>query len=208
MKRHGVNFAWVRKNWKKGDLMFRTILFAMSLTLGAYGAGTLWAEAQTSGTAEMTQAEIEAAFAAQRTRGLVIAPAGQPEVEAEAPTTQVAYDGIPPEEQVNIHIAFDFDSAALREDQKPKLVALCNAMKSAEEVQLFRVLGHTDSVGSAAYNERLSLLRAEEVKRHLVDDCGISEQRLEAVGVGMRHPYDPDDPRADVNRRVEFQVAG
>ena len=74
------------------------------------------------------------------------------------------------------------------------------------DVEMFRIVGHTDAAGSASYNERLSLLRAEEVKRHLVSDCGIAETRLQAVGVGEQFPLDKDDPRADVNRRVEFQA--
>lgn len=78
-------------------------------------------------------------------------------------------------------------------------------MKAAD-VDVFRIVGHTDSSGSDAYNERLSLLRAEEVKRYLVGDCGIADTRMEAVGVGSRFPYDAENPKGDVNRRVEFQA--
>ena len=52
------------------------------------------------------------------------------------------------------------------------------------------------------------LLRAQEVKRHLVSDCGIAETRLKAVGLGESAPYNENDPRADENRRVEFQALG
>ena len=74
------------------------------------------------------------------------------------------------------------------------------------DIQLFRIVGHTDSSGSESYNDKLSKLRAEEVKRHMVDDCGIEPTRLEAIGVGERHPFDKSNPRADENRRVEFQA--
>ena len=104
-------------------------------------------------------------------------------------------------------MSFDFDSAALRDDQKPKLQDLCVALKSAD-VQMIRILGHTDSSGSASYNERLSKLRAEEVKRFLTADCGFPAFRMEAQGVGERFPFDPENPAADVNRRVEFQALG
>jgi outer membrane protein OmpA-like peptidoglycan-associated protein len=73
-------------------------------------------------------------------------------------------------------------------------------------VNVFRIVGHTDAVGSASYNDRLSQLRAEEVKRYMVGDCGIPADRLEAVGVGPRHPLNPDNPRGEENRRVEFQA--
>ncbi|MFD2853849.1 OmpA family protein [Seohaeicola zhoushanensis] len=106
-----------------------------------------------------------------------------------------------------MQISFDFDSASLRADQKPKLAALCQAMKSVDAA-LYQIIGHTDSSGSAAYNQRLSLLRAQEVKRHMVSECGIPENRLEAVGLGESAPFDQADPKADVNRRVEFQALG
>jgi outer membrane protein OmpA-like peptidoglycan-associated protein len=186
--------------------MTRSLLFTLMLTLTFGIAFPHFAAAQTEG---MTQEEMIAAFKKQKTRGLVIAPATPveplPGVTEVAPVAEVAYDLVPKDEQVNINISFDFDSAALREDQKPKLVALCGAMTTAD-VQMFRILGHTDSSGAADYNERLSKLRAEEVKRYLVSDCGIPADRMEAVGVGKRFPFDPADPRADVNRRVEFQA--
>lgn len=155
-------------------------------------------------TEGMTEAEISAAFAKQKTRGLSIVPSTEP-AAATANTDQVVIAELPADEQVNINISFDFDSSALRPDQKPLLVALCNVMKSTD-VQLFRIVGHTDSSGSASYNESLSKLRAEEVKRHLETDCGIPAAKMEAVGVGARYPFDPANPRADVNRRVEFQA--
>lgn len=160
-------------------------------------------------SADLTQEEIVERFRAQKTRGLSIAPVAQPDqpgatTTAAATATQMI---VPAEEQVNINISFDFDSAALRADQKPKLTAMCGAMK-AVDTESFRILGHTDSSGSAEYNQRLSKLRAEEVKRFLIADCGIDPDRLIAVGVGMDMPLLPDDPRADENRRVEFQVMG
>lgn len=145
-------------------------------------------------------------FKKQKTRGLTIATPGTAaaiddttaEVVASAPV-------VPKEEQVNVNVSFDFDSAALRADQKPKLVALCAALKAAD-VQKIRILGHTDASGSAEYNERLSKLRAEEVKRYLTTDCGYPADRMEAQGVGERFPFDETNPRADANRRVEFQA--
>jgi OOP family OmpA-OmpF porin len=106
---------------------------------------------------------------------------------------------------VNIRIEFAFDSAALDEAQKPKLSKLCNVMKTAD-IQLFRIIGHTDASGSDDYNERLSRLRAEEVQRFFVNDCGIEASRLEAVGLGERFLLENVDPNSDQNRRVEFQA--
>ncbi|MDT8857530.1 OmpA family protein [Paracoccaceae bacterium Fryx2] len=185
--------------------MIRSIFLAVFITLGFAMLPAFPVKAQADG---MTEAEIAEAFAKQKTRGLTIAPTspvGTAPTDPTATATQVFYAEIPEEEQVNIAIGFDFDSAALREDQKPKLVALCNVMKAAD-IPVFRIVGHTDSSGSAQYNEKLSLLRAEEVKRHLATDCGIADDRMQAVGVGAQFPFDAANPRGDVNRRVEFQA--
>ncbi len=106
---------------------------------------------------------------------------------------------------VNVRIEFAFDSAALDDAQKPKLQTLCNVMRAAD-IQLFRIIGHTDASGTDDYNERLSRLRAEEVQRFFINDCGIAANRLEAVGLGERFLLEDYGPDSDQNRRVEFQA--
>jgi len=189
----------------------RTVsILALALTLSTSFLDR--AIAQDAG-AEMTAEEITRAFEKQKTRGLVLVPSGSAETPAAnssrttVTATETAYNEVDRSDQVNIKIRFDFDSASLREDQKPQLATLCQVMKSVD-VQLFQIVGHTDSSGSASYNENLSLLRAKEVKRHLVSECGIEETRLEAIGMGESVPYDANDPRSDDNRRVEFQALG
>ncbi len=114
--------------------------------------------------------------------------------------------GILPEElQVNVRITFDYDSASIKSDQVPVIEQMCRVIK-ASDIKLFRIMGHTDSAGSDEYNEKLSLLRAQEVKRRLVSDCGIDETRLQAMGLGERFLFDKADPKAADNRRVEFQA--
>ena len=183
----------------------------LSIALGACLLGTpLFVNCASA--EEQSVEEMTANFKKQKTRGLKIATPGadttanaNTETAVVAPTAEEIGAAVPKEEQVRVNVVFDYDSAALREDQKPKLAGLCAALKAAD-VQKIRILGHTDSAGSAAYNERLSKLRAEEVKRHLAGDCGFPEERMDAQGLGERFPFDADDPRADVNRRVEFQA--
>ena len=199
----------------------------LALTLSAFAP--LPAAAQDASA--LSAQELEALFKKQKTRGLVLvpqagaaaptaaAPTAQPSagatVTATAPTATPAapaaetptYVALEKNEQVNLQISFDFDSAALRADQKPKLTTLCSVMRNID-VSVFQIVGHTDSSGSASYNEKLSLLRAEEVKRHLVSDCGVSPDRLQAIGVGESSPFNEANPRADENRRVEFQALG
>ena len=155
----------------------------------------------------VTVEDMAERFKKQKTRGLTIA--SPPTTPIDSATAAVISKDvatiIPENEQVNLNVSFDFDSAALRANEKPKLIQLCNALKMAD-VQKIRILGHTDASGSASYNERLSKLRAEEVKRFLTFNCGYPAERMEALGVGERFPFDQSDPRADVNRRVEFQA--
>lgn len=189
--------------------MMKQVLLSVAVA-GAVALSGGIAAAQGTDASTMTADEMEDLFKKQKTRGLVLAPTGAADntgtetAVTETPTAET-YVELAPEEQVQIQISFDFDSSALRDDQKPKLATLCQVMKSTD-IGVFRIVGHTDTSGSASYNERLSLLRAQEVKRHLVSDCGIADTRLEAVGVGEAFPLDKADPRGDVNRRVEFQA--
>lgn len=190
--------------------MLKRLIFGLGLCVVTGFSLPVSAIAQTSDASEMSAQELENLFKKQKTRGLVLAPTNQEAAAATgtdtAPETKnTTYVELAPDEQVNIQISFDFDSASLRDDQKPKLSTLCKVMKSAD-IGGFRIVGHTDASGSASYNERLSLLRAQEVKRYLSSDCGIEAERLEAVGVGEEFPIDKADPRGDANRRVEFQA--
>lgn len=117
----------------------------------------------------------------------------------------VVFGDLAPELQVNVNIKFGFDSAALTPDQKPLLTQLCSVMRKSD-IQIFRIIGHTDASGTDAYNQKLSQLRAEEVRRYMVDTCAIAPARLEAMGVGEQFLADKADPKAAANRRVEFQA--
>lgn len=194
--------------------MVRLNILSVFVLTAAFGfAVPVGVSAQT--TTDMTAEEITNAFKKQKTRGLVIVPSTQQTENSSSDTASVAapaeaattYTAVEKADQVNVQVSFDFDSASLREDQKPKLASLCQAMQSVDNT-VFQIIGHTDSSGKASYNERLSLLRAQEVKHFLVSSCGIEDFRLEAIGMGETVPFDENDPRADINRRVEFQALG
>ena len=72
-----------------------------------------------------------------------------------------------------------------------------------------KITGYTDSVGSSAYNKKLSLKRAEAVRDYLVS-LGVDANKLEVAGEGMANPV-ADNKTAGgraKNRRVEVEVAG
>jgi len=160
---------------------------------------------------ELTAEEIRERLLSQSTRGLVIAPtvevtpAAKTVTKVPAPPPPSTVVELPEEMRVDIRVNFDFDSAALRPGETTKIDTMCEVMQSLD-IGGYRIVGHTDASGSASYNETLSRLRAEEVKRYLVSNCAITADRLDAVGAGESLLFDKDNPDGDLNRRVEFQV--
>ncbi|GMG81966.1 hypothetical protein LNKW23_11790 [Paralimibaculum aggregatum] len=133
--------------------------------------------------------------------------AAQPQRAIALPPEAREYVRMPEGSEINIRIQFGYDSAVLAPSEFGKLEALCNAIQQSGIGQ-FRIYGHTDASGSDAYNLRLSQRRAESVRAHMVNYCGISGARLQAVGLGETFPLGNSSPRAPENRRVEFQALG
>ena len=80
------------------------------------------------------------------------------------------------------------------------------ALVANPDVQV-EISGHTDNVGSDAYNQELSLRRAQSVKNWLVQR-GVAGNRMKTVGKGENEPVASNDTaegRAE-NRRIEFYV--
>lgn len=152
---------------------------------------------QESATAE-APAETGATLAGE---AQVSSPAGTV-ISNDVPLQAVS---MPKDTQINMQIRFDFDSAALKPSEQAKLGPMCEAIRTSD-VKTLRIVGHTDSSGPEDYNQSLSQLRAEEVARYLVDACGIDPSRLQTMGLGERSPLNSNNPRADENRRVEFQA--
>lgn len=101
---------------------------------------------------------------------------------------------------------FDFGKADLKADGISKLDGLIARLKGVA-LDVVIAVGHTDSVGSEAYNNRLSLARAESVKTYLVSK-GVDVKRVRAVGKGKSQPIADNatpDGRAK-NRRVDVEV--
>lgn len=105
---------------------------------------------------------------------------------------------------LDLTIHFDLDSAVIREESKKPLQNLATALKDGRLGSFkFQVEGHTDSRGTAAYNEALSARRAEAVKTFLNTE-GVAPDRLVSVGKGFREPLDTVDTKSAINRRVRI----
>jgi outer membrane protein OmpA-like peptidoglycan-associated protein len=104
--------------------------------------------------------------------------------------------------QIDLTVEFDFDSARLRSESLPLLERLSTAMRSEALNGLrFRIEGHTDAVGTADYNMKLSNRRALTIEEFLGSQ-GVDRKRLESVGKGASELLVPADPLSATNRRV------
>jgi outer membrane protein OmpA-like peptidoglycan-associated protein len=105
---------------------------------------------------------------------------------------------------VDLSIQFEFDSAKLLPESRPLLDNLAKAINSDKlRGFTFVVEGHTDIVGSAEYNQKLSDQRALSVLAYLASK-GVSKERLKALGKGSTELLMPDKPDAAENRRVRI----
>lgn len=129
--------------------------------------------------------------------------------------TPVDSNGCPEEKEEPVvlkGVKFEFDSATLTPAAEDRLDNVVNALQAAGDIEV-RIEGHTDSIGSADYNEDLSQRRADSVKAYLVDN-GISGNRMVTRGFGESQPVAPntkpdgsDNPEGRAkNRRVELHV--
>jgi len=103
---------------------------------------------------------------------------------------------------------FDFDKAVLKPEGKAKLDDLVSKTGGIN-LEVIIAVGHTDSVGTDAYNQKLSVKRSEAVKSYLVSK-GVEKNRVYTEGKGEKQPV-ADNKTAEgraKNRRVEIEVVG
>lgn len=107
------------------------------------------------------------------------------------------------------NIYFDFDKATFTTESFNELNKLERMLYENPNISV-EISGHTDNVGAADYNKRLSQLRANAVVNYLKNK-GIDGRRMKAVGYGEEKPMATNDDEKDgreLNRRVEFRVTG
>jgi OmpA-OmpF porin, OOP family len=129
---------------------------------------------------------------------------------AAAPSASPAAAPVPTSEKVTFaaDAFFDFDKAVLKADGKAKLDDLASKLGSLN-LEVIIAVGHTDSIGSDAYNQKLSIRRAEAVKSYLVGK-GVDAKRVYTEGKGEKQPVATNKTAAGraQNRRVEIEVVG
>ncbi len=108
--------------------------------------------------------------------------------------------------QMSGKLLFDFDSVELNADSHDSVLRMGRALAEVG-IDTLRVEGHTDEQGARAYNERLSLRRAQAVARVLAD-AGLPAARIDTVGLGASRPVVQGTSVASrrENRRVAIIV--
>ena len=149
---------------------------------------------------------LEAPKAAAPAPAAAAAPAPAPAAKAPAPAPAPAVAA-----QKVTYAAdafFDFDKSVLKPEGRAKLDDLVSKIQGIN-LEVIIAVGHTDSVGSDAYNQKLSVRRAEAVKAYLISK-GIERNRVYTEGKGEKQPV-ADNRTAEgraKNRRVEVEVVG
>jgi OOP family OmpA-OmpF porin len=139
------------------------------------------------------------------------APAPRAAAPAPAPAPAPAAAAPRPAAQKVTYAAdtfFDFDKYVIKPEGKAKLDDLVAKTKGIA-LEVIIAVGHTDNIGSAAYNQALSERRANAVKEYLVSK-GIEKNRVYTEGKGMKNPIASNstaEGRAK-NRRTEIEVVG
>jgi outer membrane protein OmpA-like peptidoglycan-associated protein len=153
---------------------------------------------------------------------MAASPAPAPVVaQAPAPTPPAPSPAPAPAPQVqkitlDSKVLFDFDKASLKPDGKAAIdTQVLGKLSGIQKLEVVLVTGHTDRIGSDAYNQKLSERRADAVRDYLVSK-GVDKAKVETIGMGEKQPVVQCDQKAmkalieclQPNRRVEVQAKG
>ena len=135
--------------------------------------------------------------------------AAEPAPAAEAPAPAPAAKPVSETTTLSAAALFDFDKDTIKADARPQLDAIADRVRGLESVESVSIVGHTDSVGSDAYNEDLSMRRANAVKNYLLDK-GVDASVMNTSGMGESQPVADNGSREGraQNRRVEITLKG
>ena len=135
-------------------------------------------------------------------------PPPPPPPPAPAPAPKPAPKPVAEKVTLAADVLFDFDKSVLKPEGKAKLDDLAGKVQ-AINLEVVIAIGHTDSIGSDAYNQKLSVRRAESVKAYLVSK-GVEPNRIYTEGKGEKQPVASNKTKEgrQKNRRVEIEVIG
>jgi outer membrane protein OmpA-like peptidoglycan-associated protein len=159
-----------------------------------------------SGAPTETKAPDGTVYASVTPASATDASPATPMTAAPSAPAKATADDLP--SSLALPVQFAFDSARIMPAAHRQLDAVASGIKLAGAGAKMVIEGHTDAIGSAQYNLRLSSERAEAVRTYLITRHGLDPARLRVVGMGKFAPLDKNTPNAPENRRVEFRAEG
>ncbi|KAF5063027.1 OmpA family protein [anaerobic digester metagenome] len=119
-------------------------------------------------------------------------------------------NGCPIPDVVRLMVNFDFDKYNVKPEYHQVLADFAAYMKKQQSFTVVEIAGHTDSVGTDAYNLKLSDRRAKSVRDYLVKNFGLDEKLFSSKGYGESKPIATNDTEAGraQNRRIEAELKG
>lgn len=207
-----------------GPLSSSVLLTVLSVAAIASGCST-WGNRETGAAAGATAGGVVGGVIGNQTgstaRGAIIgavvggtagALIGR-QMDRQASELEIAIPGATIERVgEGIHVTFpsgllyDFDSDAIRPTAAENLQRLATSLLQYANTSLI-IVGHTDSVGSDAYNQELSARRAEAAQRYLTGQ-GVASSRIHSSGRGEMEPLATNESEAgrQANRRIEVAI--
>lgn len=194
------------KHFSKVATLFAAVAFtavagAQTIDNWRSADGTVWK----NGTNELCwrNASWTPATAAEGCDGAIV-----PAAAAAAPAAAAAAAAAAAKVTFASDALFDFDRAVIKAEGRANLDSLIEKVKGLN-LEVIVAVGHTDSTGPAAYNQVLSVRRAEAVKAYFVSK-GIDANRVFTEGKGSAQPVGDNATRTGraQNRRVEVEVVG
>ncbi len=184
------------------------------LVNGTYDVSTTIFSLQATYTFDAPQAYVAPKVAQAPAPAPVVAPPPPPPPAAPAPAPAPA----PQVQKITLDskVLFDFDKAVLKPEGKAAIDSqVVGKLASVQKLEVVLVTGHADRLGSDAYNQKLSMRRADAVRDYLVSK-GVDKAKIETLGMGEKQPVVQCDQKnrkeliacLQPNRRVDVEVKG
>ena len=190
----------------KKHLIF-ILLIAVCVTMIAGCSGQKWTKSDGSASAKVVArpGDLPALVMDQRINDS--APAQKPAATSQKCKVSKADKFKQENLALAASIEFEFAKHFVREQYRDGLKKVADSMKENPRTKAI-LKGHTDNIGTKAYNMRLSKVRANSVKLYLVKEFGIKRARIAAFGYGFSKPVADNNTEEgrQKNRRVEIFI--